>query len=84
MIRIIKGTYGLRRGNKDEAMTPGTEPFSLSAEREKELVKQGTAEYVTEPETNLENKPDIPEEPHEPENQEEKDSTVKSDRKKRK
>ena len=43
MIRIIKGTYGLRRGNKVEAMTPGTEPFSLSAEREKELVEQGTA-----------------------------------------
>ena len=46
MIRIIKGTYGLRRLNKVEAMTPGTEPFSLSAEREKELVEQGYAHNI--------------------------------------
>lgn len=82
MIRIIKGTYGLRRGNKVEAMTPGTEPFSLSPEREKELVNQGTAEYVGEPETVVQENPDIPEESEQ--RPEEKPLDNKSDRKKRK
>lgn len=82
MIRIIKGTYGLRRGNKVEAMTPGTEPFSLSLEREKELVNQGTAEYVDEPETVAQENPNIPEESEQ--RPEEKPLDNKSDRKKRK
>lgn len=82
MIRIIKGTYGLRRGNKVEAMTPGTEPFSLFPEREKELVNQGTAEYVAEPEKAAQENMDIPEEPEQ--HQEEKPLDNKSDRKKRK
>lgn len=82
MIRIIKGTYGLRRGNKIEAMTPGTEPFSLSSEREKELVNQGTAEYVGEPETVAQESPDIPGESEQ--RPEEKPLDNKSDRKKRK
>lgn len=82
MIRIIKGTYGLRRGNKVEAMTPGTEPFSLSPEREKELVNQGTAEYVNEPETVAQENPNIPEESEQ--RPEEKPLDNKSDRKKRK
>lgn len=82
MIRIIKGTYGLRRGNKVEAMTPGTEPFSLSPEREKELVNQGTAEYVDEPETVAQENPNIPEESER--RPEEKPLDSKSDRKKRK
>lgn len=83
MIRIIKGTYGLRRGNKVEAMTPGTEPFSLSAEREKELVEQGTAEYVGQEKTNI---PEyIPEESYKPEQSgDEKQLDNKNDRKKRK
>ena len=85
MIRIIKGTYGLRRGNKVEAMTPGTEPFSLSSEREKELVNQGTAEYVDKPETVAQEDPDIPKESHESERRlEEKPLDNKNDRKKRK
>lgn len=82
MIRIIKGTYGLRRGNKVEAMTHGTEPFSLSPEREKELVNQGTAEYVDEPETVAQENPNIPEESEQ--RPEEKPLDNKSDRKKRK
>ena len=82
MIRIIKGTYGLRRGNKVEAMAPGTEPFSLSPEREKELVNQGTAEYVNEPETVAQENPNIPEESEQ--HPEEKPLDNKSDRKKRK
>ena len=82
MIRIIKGTYGLRRGNKIEAMTPGTEPFSLSAEREKELVGQGTAEYVDMPETVVRENTDISDEPEQ--HPEEKPLDNKNDRKKRK
>ena len=82
MIRIIKGTYGLRRGNKIEAMTPGTEPFSLSAEREKELVAQGTAEYVDMPETVVQENTDILDEPEQ--HPEEKPLDNKNDRKKRK
>ena len=82
MIRIIKGTYGLRRGNKIEAMTPGTEPFSLSPEREKELVNQGTAEYVAEPEKAAQVNTDIPDEPEQ--HPEEKPLDNKNDRKKRK
>ncbi len=82
MIRIIKGTYGLRRGNKIEAMTPGTEPFSLSAEREKELVGQGTAEYVDMPETVVQENADISDEPEQ--HPEEKPLDNKNDRKKRK
>lgn len=85
MIRIIKGTYGLRRLNKVEAMTPGTEPFSLSAEREKELVEQGTAEYVSMPETVVQEKANIPEESYKPEQSgDEKQLDNKNDRKKRK
>lgn len=49
MIKIIKGTYGLKKGDRVEAMTPGSEPFSLSPSREAELVEQGVAEYVGEP-----------------------------------
>lgn len=49
MIKIIKGTYGLKKGDHVEAMTPGSEPFSLSPSREAELVEQGVAEYVGEP-----------------------------------
>lgn len=72
MIRIIKGTYGYRRNGILEAVKPGSEPVSLSAEREAELVKCGVAEYTEvaeqEPEVNSEPEetPETPEE-HEPE-----------------
>lgn len=46
MIRIIKGTYGLKVNGVVEAMTAGSAPFSLSEAREAELVASGVAEKV--------------------------------------
>lgn len=48
MIRMIKGTYGLKVNGVVEAMTKRSAPFSLSGEREAELVKAGVAAYVEE------------------------------------
>nr|DAW23109.1 MAG TPA: endoplasmic reticulum chaperone [Caudoviricetes sp.] len=48
MIKMIKGTYGLKVNGVVEAMTKRSAPFSLSAEREAELVKAGVAAYVEE------------------------------------
>lgn len=48
MIRMIKGTYGLKVNGVVEAMTKRSAPFSLSADREAELVKAGVAAYVEE------------------------------------
>ena len=44
MIRMIKGTYGLMVDGSVEAMTPHSGPFSISKEREAELVAAGVAE----------------------------------------
>lgn len=49
MIRMTKGTYGLKVNGTVEAMTKNSNPFSLSADREAELVKAGVAAYVKEP-----------------------------------
>lgn len=47
MIKIINGTYGYRNSDGHvEAKTPKSKPFSLSDEREAELVDAGVAEYV--------------------------------------
>lgn len=46
MIRIIKGTYGLRVEGNIIPMGPGSEPFSVDKDRESELVGAGIAEYV--------------------------------------
>lgn len=46
MIRITKGTYGLLKNGAVEAITKHSAPFSLSAEREAELVALGVAEVV--------------------------------------
>lgn len=48
MIRIVSGTYGYRNPdtNQVEAKTVKSKPFSLSFEREEELVNNGVAEYV--------------------------------------
>lgn len=46
MIRIIKGSYGLEAEGIVKAMGPGSEPFTLSKERESELVALGVAEKV--------------------------------------
>lgn len=48
MIKMIKGTYGMKVNGVVEAMTKRSAPFSLSAEREAELVKAGVAAYVEE------------------------------------
>ena len=53
MIKIIRGIYGYQ--NKTGIIEPKSKksaPFSLSAEREEQLVKSGVAEYVEEPEGN--------------------------------
>lgn len=46
MIRMTKGTYGLKENGVVKAMTKSTAPFSLTADREAELVKAGVAAYV--------------------------------------
>lgn len=51
MIRIITNTtYGFNNGKYIEPKTKDSEPFSVRAEREAELVAAGIAEYVGEPE----------------------------------
>lgn len=49
MIKMIKGTYGLKVNGVVQAMTKHSAPFSLPAAREAELVKAGVAAYVEEP-----------------------------------
>lgn len=49
MIRIIKGTYGRLVNGRVEAMTASSDPFSLSEEREAELIAAGVAEKVETP-----------------------------------
>lgn len=46
MIKMTKGTYGLVVDGSVEAMTQHSDPFSLSKEREAELVAAGVAETV--------------------------------------
>jgi hypothetical protein len=49
MIKMIKGTYGLKVDGVVEAMTPHSTPFSLTEKREDELVAAGVAVKVEEP-----------------------------------
>lgn len=51
MIRMTKGTYGLKVNGAVEAMTKHSAPFSLPADREAELVKAGVAVYEAESES---------------------------------
>lgn len=47
MIRIVKGIYGYRGSNGFiEPKNTKSAPFSLTAEKEEELVGKGVAEYV--------------------------------------
>lgn len=48
MIKIICGVYGHYTGGRVIAKDKNSEPFSLSPEREAELVAQGIADYVAE------------------------------------
>lgn len=49
MIKMIKGTYGLKQGREVEAMTPRSPAFSLPEAREAELVAAGVAVKVEPP-----------------------------------
>ena len=47
MIKIIKGSYGMRRGSSVEAIHAGSDPIELSKEKEERLVRLKVAVYVT-------------------------------------
>ena len=46
MIKIIKGSYGLKRGSMVVPIHAGSDPIELSKEKEERLVRLGVAEYV--------------------------------------
>lgn len=46
MIKIIKGSYGMRRGSIIEAIPAGSDPIVLSKDKEERLVRLGVAAYV--------------------------------------
>lgn len=46
MIKIIKGTYGMRCGSHIEPITAGSDPILLEKEKEERLVRLGVAVYV--------------------------------------
>ena len=50
MIKMLKGTYGLKINGVVEAMTSHSAPFSIAKEKEAELVQLGFAKYVYEKE----------------------------------
>lgn len=48
MIKIIKGSYGMRVKTSIVAVPAGSDPIELSKEKEERLVRLGVAVYVTE------------------------------------
>ena len=46
MIKIIKGSYGMRCGLSIKAIAAGSEPIQLEKEKEERLVRLGVAVYV--------------------------------------
>lgn len=46
MIKIIKGSYGMRCGSSIKAIAAGSEPIQLEKEKEERLVRLGVAVYV--------------------------------------
>ena len=48
MIKIIKGSYGMRVKNSIVSVPAGSDPIKLSKEKEERLVRLGVAVYVTE------------------------------------
>lgn len=46
MIKIIKGSYGMRCGSSIQAIAAGSDPIELAKEKEERLVRLGVAEYV--------------------------------------
>ena len=61
MIKIIKGSYGMRRGSSVQPVLAGSDPIELSKEQEERLVRLGVAVYVTEEDT-VANLPDVSDE----------------------
>jgi hypothetical protein len=49
MIKIIKGTYWYREGNRIIPKTPADDPFTATLEQEARLVRLGVAVYVDAP-----------------------------------
>jgi len=47
MIKIIKGSYGMRCGTFIQAIPAGSDPIELTEEKEERLVRLGVAEYIT-------------------------------------
>lgn len=54
MIKIIKGSYGLRCGASIKAIPAGSEPIELSEEKEARLVRLGVAVYVSKQDDEIE------------------------------
>lgn len=54
MIKIIRGAYGLKKGNTIVPKTVKDEPFSCDKAEEKRLVALGVAQYVTKAEAEAE------------------------------
>ena len=48
MIKIIKGSYGMRCGSHVKAIPAGSDPIILDKEKEERLVRLGVAVYVAE------------------------------------
>ena len=48
MIKIIKGSYGMRCGSCVQPISAGSDPIVLSKDKEERLVRLGVAVYVTE------------------------------------
>ena len=47
MIKIIKGSYGMRCGKSVQAVPAGSDPIELDKDKEERLVRLGVAVYVT-------------------------------------
>ena len=58
MIKIIKGSYGMRCGSTVKAVPAGSDPIELTKEEEERLVRMGVAVYVKERESNEDEQPD--------------------------
>ena len=54
MIKIIKGSYGMRVKQSVVAVPAGSDPIELSKEKEERLVRLGVAVYVTEQDDEVE------------------------------
>ena len=54
MIKIIKGSYGMRVKQSIVAVPAGSDPIELSKEKEERLVRLGVAVYVTEQDDEVE------------------------------